>query len=134
MPKKWKLIKSCTPRRLWSDCLELESYIRSNTAHINYKLDGEVPETIMSGEMSNISQFCEFEWFEWVMFQDKIEAYPMITSGWVDRYLGLSIDMGHSLMENIIKKNGQILYRSTYQALTIMSGNGKSASMNVACS
>ena len=88
----------------------------------------------MSGEMSNISQFCEFEWFEWVMFQDKIEAYPMITSGWVDRYLGLSIDMGHSLMENIIKKNGQILYRSTYQALTIMSGNGKSASMNVACS
>ena len=28
-----RLIKSGTPKRLWDDCLELESYIRSNTAH-----------------------------------------------------------------------------------------------------
>ena len=63
-----KLIKSGAPKRLWDDCLELESYIRSNIAHGTYKLDGEVPETIMSGKTSNISQFCEFEWFERVMF------------------------------------------------------------------
>ena len=41
------LIKSSAPKRLW-DCLELEFYIMSNTAHSIYKLDGEVPETIMS--------------------------------------------------------------------------------------
>ena len=56
-----KLIKSGTPKRLWDDCLELESYIRSSTGHGIYKLDGEVPETIMSGEMLDISQFYEFE-------------------------------------------------------------------------
>ena len=59
-----KLIKSCTPRRLWDDCLELESYIRLNNAHGIYKLDGKVPETIMSGKRSDISQLCEFKWFE----------------------------------------------------------------------
>ena len=63
-----KLIKSGAPKRLWDDCLELESYIRSNTVHGIYKLDGEVPETIMSGMILDISQFCEFEWFKWVMF------------------------------------------------------------------
>ena len=70
-PKKGsgrKFIKSGTPMRLWDDCLELETYITSNTAHSIYKLDGEVPEMITSGKMSDISQFSELEWFEWVMF------------------------------------------------------------------
>ena len=52
-----KLIKSGTPKRLWDDCLELESYIRSNTVYGIYKLDEQVPETIMSGKMSDISKF-----------------------------------------------------------------------------
>ena len=51
------MIKSRAPKRLWDDCLELESYIRLNTAHGISKLDGKVPETIMPVEMSNISQF-----------------------------------------------------------------------------
>ena len=59
-----KLIKSGAPKRLWDDCLELESYIRSNTAHGIYKWDGEVHKLIMSREMSDIDQFCEFEWLE----------------------------------------------------------------------
>ena len=59
-----KIIKSGAPKRFWDDCLELESYIRSNTAHSIFKLDRLVPKIIMSGKMSNISQFCEFEWFE----------------------------------------------------------------------
>ena len=63
-----KLIKSVTPKRFWDDGLELESYIRSITTYDIYKLDGEVPKTVMDKEMSNKSQFCEFEGFEWVMF------------------------------------------------------------------
>ena len=65
------LIKSGAPKGLWDNCLELKSCIKSNTAHSIYKLYGEVPETIMSREISNMSQFCEFEWFKWVMFQDE---------------------------------------------------------------
>ena len=53
---------------MWDDCLELEAYVRSNTAHEIYKFYREVPETVMSGETSDISQFCKLEWFEWVMF------------------------------------------------------------------
>ena len=59
-----KLIKDGTQKRLRDDCLEHEHYIRSNSSHGIYKLDGEVPKIIMSREISDISQFCEFEWFE----------------------------------------------------------------------
>ena len=64
----YKLLRLRAPKCLWVDCLELEAYIRSNTAHEIYKLDGEVPKTVMFGETSDISQFCELEWFKWVMF------------------------------------------------------------------
>ena len=59
-----KLFKSGTPKKLWDDCLELESYRRSNIAHIIYKPDGKVPEIIIFRETFTIRQFCEFEWFE----------------------------------------------------------------------
>ena len=50
-----KLVKSGAQKRLWNDCLELESYIKSNTAYGIYKLDGEVPEMTISGELSILS-------------------------------------------------------------------------------
>ena len=53
-----KMIKSGAPKRLWDDYLELESHIRSNTAHGIHKLGGKIPKTIMSGKTSDISQFC----------------------------------------------------------------------------
>ena len=62
-----KLIKSGALKRLWDDCLQLEFYVRSNTAQGIYKLDGEFLEILMTGKMSDISQLCEFEWLEWVM-------------------------------------------------------------------
>ena len=71
-----KMLRYRAPKGLWDDCLEFEAYIRSNTAHDIYKLNGEVPKTVMSGETSNIGQFCELEWFEWVMYQDKTAPLP----------------------------------------------------------
>ena len=42
-----KLCFQREPRHLWGDCLELEAYSSSNTAHEIHKLDGEVPKTVM---------------------------------------------------------------------------------------
>ena len=49
------LLRSRAPKILWDDSLELEDYIRSNIAHEIYKLDREVPKTMMSGKTSDIS-------------------------------------------------------------------------------
>ena len=38
-----KLLKTKAPKCLWDDCLELEAYLRFNTVHDIYKVDGEIP-------------------------------------------------------------------------------------------
>ena len=52
-----KPIKSSILKRLWDDCLELESYIRYNAAHGIYKLDGEVTEANVQREVQHQSVF-----------------------------------------------------------------------------
>eukprot|EP01082_Thalassiosira_pseudonana_P005598 g5187.t1 g5187 contig19:120121-121928(-) len=71
-----RLLKSGAPKRLWDYCLELESLIRSHTAHDIFKLNGRTPEAMMMGETPDISYICEFGWYDWVMFRDEVAPYP----------------------------------------------------------
>ena len=65
-------------KRLWDHCLELEAHIRSLLAYNMLRLNGQVPETLVSGDTADISQFILFGWwFEWVMFRDT--AITLIT-------------------------------------------------------
>jgi hypothetical protein len=112
-----KMAKSKAPKRLWDDCLELEALVRSNTAHDIFELKGEVPETIVSGETSDISQFCEFYWYQWVKFRDTSVSFPGDKEV-LGRYLGPSIDIGPAMTAKIMKSNGQYAHRTTLRALT----------------
>eukprot|EP00804_Cyclotella_cryptica_P019581 CCRYP_014330-RA/>CCRYP_014330-RA protein AED:0.31 eAED:0.31 QI:0/0/0/1/0/0/3/0/417 len=71
-----KLTRSGAPRRLWCFALEYEAYVRSHTAHDIYRLDGRVPETVVSGKTADISPFCEFGFWDWVKFRDQGVAFP----------------------------------------------------------
>lgn len=112
-----KLVKPSAPLTLWDDSLELESYIRSNTSHDIFKLEGRVPETLMSGETSDISPFCEFAFYDWVMFRDQGVAFPGDPRT-LGKYLGPSIDVGPAMTAKILKENGQVVDRSTLRRLT----------------
>jgi hypothetical protein len=71
-----KMVKLRAPKQLWDDCLELKSLIRSNTAHTIYKLQVQVPETIVASETSDILLFRELEWYEWVKFRNTQVPFP----------------------------------------------------------
>jgi len=104
--------KTGSPKALWDNCLELGSYIRSNTAHDIFALNGQVPETMVSGETVDISKICELGWYDWVKIRDTSEAFPndKVILG---RYLGPSIDVGPALSAKILKMNGTVVCRST---------------------
>ena len=70
-----KMLKSESPKRLWDRCIELEALIRSNTALDIYGLEVQVPKTVMTGQVSDISNLCEYEWFQWVMYYQPKEGY-----------------------------------------------------------
>ncbi len=91
-----KMTRSGAPRRLWCFALEYESYVRSHTAHDIYKLDGRVPETVVSGETADISPFCEFGFWDWVKFRDHGVAFPD-NALILGKHLGPSIDVGPAM-------------------------------------
>jgi hypothetical protein len=107
-----EMVRSCAPRCLWDHCLERESYIRSHTALDIFSLNGQVPETIVSGETADISPFALFKWYEWVMYRDTSIPFPE-TPLVLGRDLGPAIDIGPAMTRKILKANGQIVYRST---------------------
>ena len=79
--------------------------------------EGEIPETIMTRSTTNISHISDFNWYDWVMFQDNLLAFPekSLTLG---QYLGLDINIGFMMMAKILKANGQYVCRSMLQHLT----------------
>ncbi len=102
------------PSRLWDNCLEYDAYVQSHTAHDIFKLDGEVPETIMSCKTADISQFCELGWYEWVKFQSTTVSFPedLLLLG---KYLGPSIHVGPAMNAKILTPMGEVVHRSTYR-------------------
>ena len=112
-----KMVKMKSPKTLWDDCLELEALIRSNAAHDVHELKGEVPKTVLSGETSDTSSFCELGWHEWVKFRDTSVPCPEDKEV-LGRHLGPSIDTGPAMTAKIRKSNGQCAHRSTCHALT----------------
>ena len=112
-----QMVRSKAPKRLWDDCLEREAYVRSLTAHDIYRLDGQVPETLVSGETADISPFATFKWYEWVLFRDTSVTYPDDTMI-LGRDLGPAIDIGPAMTRKVLKANGKVVYRSTVRGLT----------------
>ncbi len=118
---KWgssrRMIKTGSPKCLWDHCLELEAYVRSCTSNDIYMTAGQVPETIMIGNSTNISHIAEFGWYDWVMFCDSKPFFPDVKRI-LGCYLGPAIDTGLALMAKILKSNGVFVCRSTLQHLT----------------
>ena len=111
-----ELMRTGAPRRLWDDCLEFRAYVRSLTWRDVYALDGEVPETMVTGQTADISQFCELAWYDWVMFLDTAQPFP--NQPWVlGRYLGPSIDVGPAMTGKFLLPNGEVMHRTTYRGL-----------------
>jgi hypothetical protein len=91
-----KMIRTGTPKHLWDHSLGLEGLLRSHTAMDIYELHGQVPETVMTGQTPDISNLCEYEWFQWVMYYDPPRSYPNDKSQ-LGHYLGPVIDVVSSM-------------------------------------
>jgi hypothetical protein len=111
---RW-MVSTKSPRRLWDDCIELASLIRSNTAHDLYQLNNQVPDTLMFGQTADISHLCEFKWYSWVLFNDSRTHFPddKVVLG---RYLGpTDPEAGSVMTAKILKANGEVVRRNTYR-------------------
>jgi hypothetical protein len=112
-----KMLQSKAPKRLWDHCAQLEAKIRSHTANTSLILDGQVPETHVTGSTADISTIAEYKWYQWVYFKDEIQSFPGLPFI-LGRYLGRSKDVGPAMAAKILKQNGQVVVRTTFRGLT----------------
>ena len=94
-----------------------QSYIRSFTARDIFSLKGESPETLVSDETGDISEFVLFKWYEWVNYRDELVKY-LDDNFVLARYLGPSFDIGPAMTANLLTSKGKYIHRTTVRPLT----------------
>ena len=99
------------PRVLWDLCLELQALIRSHTALDLYELDGDTPETNLTGDTPDISHICEHAWYDWVWYLDPPDFDMEIRK--LAKWLGPSHDIGQAMCSKLLTKKGQIVCRAS---------------------
>ena len=113
-----KMINTQSPKRLWDHFSELEDRIRSCTTHDHYSLDGKMPETVMKGHTLDITTVCEYEWYEWVMYNGTTCKLPD-PKFVLGLYLGPAIDVGYAMNSKVLKNTGEVFPLSTLSTLSI---------------
>jgi hypothetical protein len=82
----------------------------------HFGLNGETPETMLSGETADISEFAEFGWwYDWIKFRDTNVPYPedKLVLGWC---LGPTRDIGPAMTAKMLKRNGQYVHEQLFEA------------------
>jgi len=97
-----KALRARSPAALWDHCLELESLIRSHTSNDNFELQGQLPETVLTGQTADISALVEHSWYDWVKWWDVKAGFPEPKEV-LGRYLGPAIDVGPAMCAKILK-------------------------------
>jgi hypothetical protein len=71
----------------------------------------------MTGSTADISELCEFEWYQWVYFRDQTASFPEEEEV-LGRYLCPASDIGPTMCMNILKDTGCVASRTTLRPLT----------------
>ena len=104
------MVRAGAPKPTWADAIEFEAYTQLNTAWNIYMLQGETPQTVMSGETFNISQFCESGFYKRIMFWEEPDHAPFPEDNPIlGRYLGPAIDVGPAMTAKNLKSNGEVI-------------------------
>ena len=64
------------PLHFWDYCLERRVRIYNLTSRDHIKVRGSNPYTETFGEQGDISNLCQFRWYDWCYFRDHKAPFP----------------------------------------------------------
>lgn len=105
------------PLVLWCYALQRRSEIINATAADNPVLEGTNPYTRMTGQSCDISNLCQFKWYEWVYYRDEKARFPYQKSN-LGRCLGPAKSHGNAMSQWVLNINGKVQCVSTLRKLT----------------
>ena len=107
-----------SPLCLWDYCVERRARINSLTAKNAFKLHGSTPHTVTTGDEDDISNLCQYGWYEWCYFRDHTAAFPN-NKEVLGRVLGPARGAGNEMAQWILKANRRVVPRRSLRPLKI---------------
>jgi hypothetical protein len=108
---------SGSPIVLWDYCMERRALIYNVTSKKLFQLHGSNPHTVTFGTQADISNFCNFGWYEWVYYRDQSASYPF-QKECLGRCLGPAKNEGNVMANWILTQRGQVIPRRSIRRLT----------------
>ena len=106
-----------SPLVFWDYCAEIRALIKNMTAKYLFQLRGQTSHFSTFGEEGDISNICQFCWFEWVYFRETTGKFPF-PSHVLGRCLGPTKNEGKEMAQWVLKQNRQTVPRRTMRKLT----------------
>ena len=113
------MVKKNTPMVLWDRCFVWSSDVRRKVAWNIRKLNGQTPETIMTGDSDDISQMAEFGWYDWLWYHHPKTNEENVTKRRLGRYIGASWNSGAAMCSTVFTEKAQCLNRTSIVPLSV---------------
>jgi len=97
--------------------MERRALIFQITAKKLFQLNGKNPHTMTFGTDADISNLCQFGWYEWVYFREDSASFPFQKEQ-LARCLGPAKNEGNEMAQWVLKDNGKVLPRRTLRQLS----------------
>ena len=110
-------ISNC-PLGFWDYCVERRARINNLTAKNAFPLHGETPHSDVFNTAGDISNICQYDWYEWCYFRDQGAAFPH-NQEVLGRVLGPARGEGSEMAQWILQANGRQILRRLLHPLTV---------------
>jgi hypothetical protein len=110
--------ESNCPLVLWDYCVERRVRINNLTAKDIFKLHGTNVHTALTGDEGDISNLCQYRWYDWCYFREQKEKIPFNREV-LGRILGPAKGQGNEMAQWVLKANGRVVPRCTCRPLTV---------------
>ena len=110
--------ESISPLCFWDYCVERRTRINNLTAKNAFRLHGSTPHTLTTGDEGDITNLCQYAWYEWCYFRDQTAAFPN-NKEVLGRVLGPARGSGNEMAQWTLKANGRVVPRRSLRPLKV---------------
>jgi len=110
--------ESDSPLAFWDYCVERRARIHNLTARKLFSLHGTTPYTALTGEEGDISNICQYGWYEWCYFRENSNKFPFNREV-LGRVLGPATGAGNEMAQWVLKANGNVVPRRSSRPLSV---------------
>ena len=109
--------ESNCPLVFWDYCAERRVRVHNLTARNLFQLDGQTPHFTVTGCEGDISNLCQYKWYDWIYYREGSAKFPLPREV-LGRSLGPAKGEGNEMAQWCLKANGKIVPRRLTRPLS----------------